>query len=83
MQGTPIIGTRIKRVDIASQHEDVARKKIEPYAVGAQTTCFVNPDQPDMAVLRHDTRAALYSIWFPLLFVFGGLRMLWGAVRQR
>jgi hypothetical protein len=72
-------GTRIKRVDIASQHEDVARKKIEPYPVGTETTCFVNPAQPDFAVLKHDTRAALYSMWFPLLFVFGGLRMTWGA----
>jgi len=81
--GKAMTGTRIKRVDIASQHEDMARKKIEPYAVGAETTCFVNPVQPDMAVLKHDTRAALYSIWFPLLFVFGGLRIAWGVIRPR
>lgn len=81
--GQKLTSTRIKRVDIASQHEDVARKKIEPYRVGTEMTCFVNPAQPDFSVLKHDTRAALYSIWFPLLFVFGGLRMAWGAVANK
>jgi len=81
--GKPMTGTRIKRVDVASQHEDMARKKIESYTVGAETTCFVNPAQPDMAVLKHDTRAALYSIWFPLLFFFGGLSITWGVIRPQ
>lgn len=80
--GQKLTSTRIKRVDIASQHEDVARKKIQPYPVGTEVTCYVNPAQPDFAVLKHDTRAALYSIWFPLLFVFGGLRIAWGTVKK-
>lgn len=81
--GRTMTGTRIKRVDAASQHEEVARKKLEPYPVGAETTCHVNPADPAQTVLRHDTRAALYSIWFPLLFVAGGLGMLRGALRPR
>ncbi len=81
LEGKPMTGTRIKRVDSASQHEDLAFKKIEPFPVGSAHTCFVNPADPAVSVLKHDTRAALYSIWFPLLFVIGGLRMSWGALR--
>lgn len=73
-------GSRIKRVDSASQHEDNARRKLEAYPVGSETVCHVNPADPTLAVLRHDTRAALYSIWFPLLFVAGGGVMTWQAL---
>lgn len=81
-EGKAMTGTQIKRVDSASQHEENARKKLEDYPIGLDTTCYVNPARPEQAVLKHDTRAALYSIWFPLLFVFGGLGMAWNAVRR-
>lgn len=76
-------GSHIKRVDSASQHEENALAKLEDYPVGLDTTCYVNPTNPEQTVLRHDTRAALYSIWFPLLFVFGGLGMAWNAMKRR
>jgi hypothetical protein len=81
-EGQKHTGSRIKRVDSPSQHEEVAQKKIEGFPLGLEVTCFVNPAQPEVAVLKHDTRAALYSIWFPLLFVVGGLRIAWGALRR-
>jgi len=81
--GKSQLGSNIKRVNSPSQHEDVARKKLESYPVGAEQTCFVNPLKPEQAVLKHDTRAALYSIWFPGLFVIGGLGMAWNALRPR
>lgn len=76
-------GSRIKRVDSASQHQENARKKLAEYPVGTETTCYVDPARPEFAILRHDSRAALYSIWFPLLFVFGGLGMAWNALKRR
>lgn len=79
-QGMEHTGTRLKRVDSPSQHEEVVRQKIAPWKAGDESVCHVNPAMPQMAVLKHDTRAALYSIWFPLLFVFGGLRITWGAL---
>jgi len=82
-EGETRTGSHIKRVDSASQHEENARKKLESYPIGLDTTCYVNPAQPAQTVLKHDTRAALYSIWFPLLFVFGGLGMAWNAVRGK
>lgn len=82
-EGQSLTGSHIKRVDPVTQHEDNARKKLEDYPIGQDLTCYVNPAQPDQAVLKHDTRAALYSIWFPLLFVFGGLGMAWNALKRR
>ncbi len=78
-----LTGTHIKRVDSASQHEDNARKKLEAYLIGSEATCYVNPALPTQAVLKHDSRAPLYSIWFPMLFVVGGLGMAWNALRRR
>lgn len=53
------------------------RKKLEKwerrYPTGAEAVCFVNPDQPSEAVLERDTKASIYSLWFPGLFVVGGI----------
>ncbi|MFC4993944.1 DUF3592 domain-containing protein [Rubritalea tangerina] len=57
------------------------KKRIEEYPIDLQTTCYVNPDEPELAVLEHDTKAAGYSIWFPALFSIGGIGMMVGAVR--
>jgi hypothetical protein len=81
--GIPMTGSLIKRVNSPTQHEDVARKKLSDYPVGTELICYVNPTKPDQAVLKHDTRAALYSIWFPGLFVVGGLGMVWNAIRKK
>ena len=43
------------------------------FPAGAKITAYVNPDYPDSAILKPDSKAAGYSIWFPLLFVVGGL----------
>lgn len=79
--GKSYTGHRLKRVDGATSHEDRARATLETYPVGLETTCYVNPAQPDFAILKHGTKAALYSIWFPLLFVVGGIGMAWTAWR--
>jgi hypothetical protein len=76
-------GQNIRRVDGPTVHESEARKKLEAYPVGHETTCWVNPAQPDQAILQHSTRAALYTLWFPLLFVAGGIGMAWNALRRR
>ena len=75
--------TRIRQVESApSQHLDDVRAKQLSYPPGSSQTCFVNPSASDMAILQHASRAALYSIWFPLLFVVGGLGMIRGAFRR-
>lgn len=83
IDGVKHTGMRIRQVEAApTQHLDKAREKQQAYPPGSTQKCFVNPASPDEAVLEHASRAALYSIWFPLLFVVGGLGMLRGALRR-
>jgi hypothetical protein len=73
---------RIKRVDGPSSHKDAAEAVVAEHPPGKKVKCYVNPADPDFAVLEQDSRAALYSMWFPLLFVFGGGGMVVSAVRR-
>jgi len=50
-----------------------SERQLEMFPEGMKTMAFVNPAEPGFAVLKPDTKAAGYSIWFPLLFVVGGL----------
>ncbi|MGJ8697349.1 MAG: DUF3592 domain-containing protein [Verrucomicrobiaceae bacterium] len=62
------------------------RAKIEPevkkWLVGQPYPLHVNPDVPQESVLAHETKAGGYSIWFPSLFVIGGLGIIGGAIRK-
>ena len=81
--GQPMTGTKVKRVESATVHEERARAVVAQYPAGTSSICYVNPANPGEAILSHATRAALYSIWFPLLFVAGGAGMTWNALRRR
>ncbi len=65
--------------------KDLARieRSLEKFPVGIKTTAYVNPAEPDYAVLKPDSKAAGYSIWFPLLFVVGGLGIVVRALVRR
>ncbi|MFT5466865.1 MAG: hypothetical protein ACI8UO_001966 [Verrucomicrobiales bacterium] len=75
-QGQTFESEQFKVADGPTGNRDRARERIEPYPVGSTVTAWVNPDKPTIAVLKRNTRAGLYSIWFPCLFVIGGLGML-------
>jgi hypothetical protein len=81
-QGTPYTGTRIERVEGPSNKMDKPKSRVAAYPVGSVVTCYVNPQDPGFAILRHSTLAALYSIWFPLLFVVGGAGMIFSIFRR-
>lgn len=59
-------------------------RRIQPliakYPAGSQQICWVNPDEPEMAVLKKETKAPGYSIWFPILFFVGGLGVIVKAI---
>lgn len=76
-------GGRIHRVDGPTSEKQRAAATCQKYPPGLETTCYVNPAQPDFAVLEHDTRAGLYTLWFPLLFVAGGAGMAWTAWKAK
>ena len=82
MDGRGFTSRRVKRVQGPTSHKEAAEATAGRYRAGKTVTCYVNPAQPDFAILEHDSRAGLYSIWFPLLFVIGGAGMVVAAVRR-
>ncbi|MDB4363812.1 DUF3592 domain-containing protein [Akkermansiaceae bacterium] len=55
---------------------------LENWLPGSQLPVFVNPADPEEAVLAHETKAGGYSIWFPALFVGAGVGILLTALRK-
>lgn len=82
-QGGRFTGTQIRRVDGPSPHKDRIDELAVEYPAGRRALCHVNPRDPSQAILKQDSKAGLYSLWFPLLFVVGGAVMAWRAVRPR
>ena len=67
-----------------SSNRGLAEARAAEYPVGMASTCHVNPVAADLAVLKMDSLAPGYSIWFPALFVIGGLGItLRAAVGRR
>ena len=56
-----------------SSNREEIESRASQYTAGMTTTCRVNPADPTLAVLKTDSLAPGYSIWFPGLFVVGGL----------
>ena len=56
-----------------SSNRQIVEARVAEYPVGSQAVCHVNPLDPEVTVLKNDTLAPGYSIWFPALFVIGGL----------
>ena len=63
---------RVKRLPVTSLSEKEIEEKAKPYPVGLETTCLVNPENPNYSVLKADSKAALYTIWFPGNLCGGG-----------
>jgi hypothetical protein len=59
-----------------------AERLVERFPPESGQVCHVDPADPDRAVLKLDSKAPGYSLWFPLIFVAGGLGMIAGAVRS-
>lgn len=81
-EGKEMTGSSVRRVEGPTPHKERAEAVAARYPAGTQTECFVNPARPDQAILEHETKAAFYTLWWPLLFVVGGLGMIVAAFRQ-
>lgn len=66
-----------------SSNREMIGNKAAEFPAGMETTCRVNPASPQIAVLKVDSLAPGYSIWFPGLFVIGGLGISVRALRNR
>lgn len=71
-----------RRVPTSSTDRQRIERQVQDLPAGEQVTAFVNPQRPDQAVLRHETLAPLYTMWFPGLFVIGGAGMMLARIRQ-
>jgi Protein of unknown function (DUF3592) len=80
-EGKVYHGTKVRRIEGPSAHRDKAEAAVARYGPGAEVPCWVNPAQPEEAVLEHGTKAAFYTLWWPLLFAAGGAGMVRAALR--
>ncbi len=60
---------------------ELAEQRVAEFPVGTTTQCRVNPANPSMAVLKPDSLAPGYSIWFPGLFLVAGIGITIRAIR--
>ncbi len=81
--GVEFMGVGIKQVDGRTSHRKKAEALVAEFPVGARPNCWVDPADPGRAILKHSSYAPLYSIWFPALFVVGGLGITWRGLRGR
>ena len=73
---------RFKPVDGPTSHVDRAKARLAQFPSGKAVVCYVDPGDPSEALLKRGSKAPLYSIWFPALFVLGGLGIMGGATRR-
>jgi hypothetical protein len=91
--GKEYTGTKWRRITYAGEedeslsrktpHASEAEKLVEKYPAGTATVCWVNPGAPEEAVLEHQTTAAIYTLWWPMLFAVGGAGIVWSALRRK
>ena len=85
-------GSRVQRRTFAGEEDDLlslktphaskAKDLVAKYPSGTVTKCWVNPADPADAVLEHQSIAAIYTLWWPMLFAVGGGGILWSALRR-
>jgi hypothetical protein len=82
-QGQSYESEQIKSSPSRTNHEAKAQAVVAQYPLGLGAVCYVDPDHPTYSLLKRKTKASLYTIWFPALFVVGGLGMVLSALRSR
>lgn len=83
-KGTAFTGDHLTlRSGAWTSNRKVAAERAADYPVGKATTCLVNPADPAVAVLKPDSLAPGYSIWFPCLFVVGGSGIVFRALTAK
>lgn len=73
---------QIRRIPIRSSTYDKAMVWTRKFPAGIQTSVWYDPKDPKRSVLKKDSKASIYSIWFPCLFVVGGIGIIYTALRS-
>ena len=80
--GETYLSEGVRRLPVVTKTREGMRGWLEKFPEGVETLCYVNSEDPGRALLIRDSRAAIYSIWFPGLFVVGGLGIAVSALRK-
>ena len=75
-EGKKFTGTKIRRLATESGDLLKVQKKEAKYPVDEKVIAIVNPADPTEARLEPDSKGPLYSIWFPGLFIIGGVGII-------
>jgi hypothetical protein len=65
-----------------SRERTTVTSLLAEYPAGSAHQAWINPEYPDVAILKHDTKAAGYTLWFPAVIMVGGCGIIWGGVRN-
>ncbi len=76
-------GNQARRLPTESSELKKVKKYVDRYPAPSIRPVWINPTNPAQSVLKKDTKASLYSIWFPCLFVIGGVGMIANAIFRR
>jgi Protein of unknown function (DUF3592) len=83
-QGVALIGDHLTlRGSPWSSRRENVQARVAEFPAGKTMTCRLDPAAPHLAVLKMDSLAPGYSIWFPSLFVVGGLGIAFRALFSR
>lgn len=82
-KGKPLTSDRVSlRGSPWTSKRPLAEQRAAEYPAGTSSNCRVDPDRPEFAVLKPDSLAPGYSIWFPGLFLVAGIGITVGAFRK-
>ncbi len=76
-------GNRYKRLPTEASDPRKLKGILSRYTPGTEAVCHLDPDAPELVVLKKDSKAALYTLWFPCLFIVGGAGMILSALFRR
>lgn len=79
-EGRDYTGHRRKLIEGSTHNLRKVKRWQRKYRVGSERSCYLQPEQPEVAVLEPQSKAALYSIWYPALFALGGLGVIFGSL---
>ncbi len=82
-EGQSLQSNLLRSRERTTTKRDQAEQWQARFPAGSEAICHVNPDDPSHAVLELESLAVGYTIWFPGLFVVGGLGMAWRALRRQ
>lgn len=61
---------------------DEANNQLSEYPLNDHPSVWVNPEDHSLSILKHDTKAAGYTLWFPALIIVGGGGIVVSAFRK-